>query len=212
MLALKPLEKDKRWLWLALGLIAAGLVGWGVMSMLGKSKGPKAKAPVKAFLVPDKPPPPPPKEEKKPEPPKNEAKEIKMNTPQTPAPVAQNEPLKMEGAAGEGSSPFGGGSVTQEGVRGGMGGGLYGSQVQKHLQGELNKNRKLKESDYRVTLQIWIGRDGSILRAELVDSTGIEVLDSLLKQSLLKVAAMSSAPPENMPQPLRIKVTARGAS
>lgn len=211
MLALKPLEKDRRWIWIVCGLLALGLMGWGAMSLMGKSKSPKSKPPVKTFLVPDKPPPPP-KEEKKPDPPKTENKEIKMNTPQTPAPVAQNEPLKMEGAAGEGNSPFGGGSVTQEGVRGGMGGGLYGSQVQKHLQGELNKNRKLKESDYRVTLNIWIGRDGTILRAELVESTGVEVLDTLLKQSLLKVSAMPSAPPDNMPQPLRIKVTARGAN
>lgn len=192
------------------GLLLLGLIAWGISTMM-HSKPHKPKQATKAFLLPDKPPPPPPKEEKKIEPPKTESKEVKVNTPKEQAPVTQNEPLKMEGAAGEGNSPFAAGSVGREYVGGSFGGSLYGGQLQRHLQSELNKNRKLRESDYRVTLKVWVGRDGAIQRAELVGSTGNETIDELLRQTLLQATAMRDPPPENIPQPMRIRVTARGA-
>lgn len=193
------------------GALLLGLIGWGISTMMG-GKAHKPKQATKAFLVPDKPPPPPPKEEKKIEPPKTETKEVKINTPKEQAPVTQNEPLKMEGAAGDGNSPFGAGTVGREYSGGSFGGSLYAGQLQRHLQIELNKNRKLRESDYRVTLRVWVAKDGAIQRAELAQSTGNEALDELLRQSLLQVAAMRDLPPEGTPQPIRIRVTARGTS
>lgn len=199
-----------------LGLIVLGLIGWGVMSLMGGKSGKPRKPPV-VTLLPDKPPPPPPppKEEKKPEP-KEEKKDAKVEPPkeQVPQP-AQNEPLKMEGAAGDGNSAFGSGTVGREYTGGAIGGtaqqGVYAGRLQRHLQEQLGRNRKLKESDYRVTLRVWLRRDGSVEKTELAQSTGSASLDELLKEALLQVGAMREAPPENMPQPIRIRVTARGS-
>ena len=130
------------------------------------------------------------------------------------APPAQNEPLKMEGAAGEGGGPFASGSVGKDYVGGSIGGAqpsVYAGRLQRHLQEELNRNRKLRESDYRVTLRVWLRKDGSVEKADLAQSTGNLALDQLLRDTLLQVSPMREAPPDNMPQPIRIRVTARGA-
>lgn len=205
---------------IVLGVLAVAavvsLVVWGIAGVLGAKPGKTRQAP-KISLLPDKPPPPPPppKEEKKPEPPKDQQKEVKVEPPKEPMPQAQNEPLKMEGAAGDGPSVFAAGSVNREYVGGTVGGrmqqGFYADRLQRHLQAELNRKKGLRESDYRVTLQVWLGRDGSVRRVELAQSTGNASLDDVLRLALTEVAAMTEPPPENMPQPLRIRVTARGA-
>jgi protein TonB len=208
----------RRRIWMLLmalaGIALLGLLAWGVKSLLG-GKADRPRKPPTVTLLPDKPPPPPPppKEEKKPEPPKEDPKQVRMDQPKD-APPAQNEPLKMEGMAGEGGSPFAAGSVGKDYVGGSIGGAqqsVYASRLQRHLQEELNRNRKLRESDYRVTLRVWLRRDGSVEKAELAQSTGNPTLDQLLRETLLQVSAMREAPPDNMPQPIRIRVTARGA-
>lgn len=201
-----------------LGVALLGLIGWGVMSLMGGKSG-KARKPSTVTLLPDKPPPPPPppKEEKKPEPPKEDKRDVKIEQPkeQVPQP-AQNEPLKMEGAAGDGESAFGAGTVGRDYVGGNVGGGaqqgMYTARLQRHLQEQLSRNRKLRESDYRVTLRLWLRRDGSVEKAELAQSTGNETLDALLRETVLEVSPMREALPENMLQPVRIRITARGAA
>jgi protein TonB len=60
-------------------------------------------------------------------------------------------------------------------------------------------------------VKIWLRRDGSIERAELAGTTGFEKLDQLLRESLQQIPAMREAIPENLVQPIRIRVTNRGA-
>lgn len=202
-----------------LGILLLALAVWGIRTLMG-GKADKPRKPPTVTLLPDKPPPPPPppKEEKRPEPPKEERKEVKLEQPREAVPQpAQNEPLKMEGAAGDGDGPFGAGSVGRDYSGGtigatGMQQSMYGGRLQRHLQEQLSRNRKLKQSDYRVTLRVWLRRDGSVERAELAQSTGSAALDELLLETLQQSAPMREPPPENMPQPVRIRVTARGTS
>lgn len=214
------IKPPRRWVSIVviavLGAAIIAIVTWGIMSLMGGKSGKPRKPPV-VTLLPDKPPPPPPppKEEKKPEPPK-ENKDVKIEPPKEALQPAQNEPLKMEGAAGDGDSAFGSGTVGREYAGGNIGAtgavqGMYAGRLQRHLQEQLSRNRKLKESDYRVTVRVWLRRDGSVEKADLAQSTGNNGLDELLREALLQVAAMREAPPENMPQPIRIRVTARGA-
>lgn len=214
------IKSPRRWVSIVvialLGAAVIALVTWGIMTLMG-GKSSKPRKPPVVTLLPDKPPPPPPppKEEKKPEPPK-ENKDVKIEPPKEAPQPAQNEPLKMEGAAGDGDSAFGAGTVGREYSGGNIGAtgavqGMYAGRLQRHLQDQLSRNRKLKESDYRVTVRVWLRRDGSVEKADLAQSTGNSGLDELLRDALLQVAAMREAPPENMPQPIRIRITARGA-
>lgn len=206
-----------------LAAIVLALMVMGIRSLMSEKSSKPRKAPT-VTLMPDKPPPPPPppKEEKRPEPPKDEAKEVKVvqNVEQAPAP-APSEQLKMEGAAGDGDGPFGQGTVGREyvggdvgtiGAGGGSGLGAYASRLQRHFQDHLSRNRKLRGSDYRVVVKLWLRRDGSLERVELADSTGTESLDELLRETLLQAPPLREAPPENTVQPIRIRVTNRGSA
>ena len=178
-----------------------------------------AKKVAKISIVPNTPPPPPPKEEKKPEPPKESPKDVRIQPKEVQAPQPQQaEPLKMEGAAGDGPSPFKNGDVKNDYIAGpttpgGAGGRMafafYTQQLQRHLQEELLHNRDLRRADYRVTVRIWIDHSGAISRAELMDSTGNNETDKLLRDALASIPALKDAPPDNMPQPLRVRITNR---
>jgi protein TonB len=205
-----------------LGVVVLALTVVGIKSLMGEKSG-KPRKPPTVTLLPDKPPPPPPppKEEKRPEPPKDDHKEVKVvqNVEQA-APQAPSEQLKMEGAAGDGGSPFGSGTVGREyaggavGTVGGGGGGMgvYAGRLQRHFQDHLSRNRKLRGSDYRVVVKLWLRRDGSLERAELAGTTGTDSLDELLRESLQQAPAMREPPPENVALPIRIRVTNRGAA
>lgn len=217
-----PGKKLARRLAVALGTVA--VVAAAVLMIQGLTSGKRAPPQqiTKLKIVPDTPPPPPPpKEEKRPEPPKEAPKEIKIEQPkQEPPPrqAQQNEPLKMEGEAGDGPSPFAAGTVkhdyigqpTGEGGSGNrLGFAFYTTGLQRHLQGELAKDKKLRATDYRVLVRLWLARNGAIDRVELGGSTGDTELDDRLQTALQTVAAMPEPPPENMPQPVRLRITNR---
>ncbi len=216
------IKPPRRWLNIVVIVVAGAaviaLLAWGITTLMG-GKSQKPRKPPTVTLLPDKPPPPPPppKEEKKPEPPKEEKREMKVEPPKE-AVQAQNEPLKMEGMAGEGGSPFASGSVGRDYTGGAIGGtgaamqGMFASRLQRHLQDQLNRSRKLREADYRVALRLWLRRDGSVERVELAQSTGNEDLDQQLRDAILQAGAMREPPPDNLSMPLRIRVTARGAA
>ncbi|MDP2868739.1 TonB C-terminal domain-containing protein [Methyloversatilis sp.] len=209
-----------------LALVGMGVVGYGgywLKSQFSKPSTPTRQV-TKISIIPDTPPPPPPppREEKRPEP--KEQKDVKVEQPKpVEAPPQQAEQLKMEGAAGDGPSAFASGDVTNEYKGGDVGstiGGapakpnrmqyaFYTNALQRHIQDELARNRNVKQIDYRVVVKVWLGRDGSIQRAVLDDSTGDDKADSALSAALADMRAFREAPPADMPQPIRLRITNR---
>lgn len=209
-----------------LALVGMGVVGYGgywMKSQFSKPSTPTRQV-TKISIIPDTPPPPPPppREEKRPEP--KEQKDVKVEQPKpVEAPPQQAEQLKMEGAAGDGPSAFASGDVTNEYKGGDVGstiGGapakpnrmqyaFYTNALQRHIQDELARNRNVKQIDYRVVVKVWLGRDGSIQRAVLDDSTGDDKADSALSAALADMRAFRDAPPADMPQPIRLRITNR---
>lgn len=204
-------------------LVLGGLLSWAISSYRGGA-GHKKQAVAKIALLPDvaPPPPPPPPPDKKPEP------EVKEDKPQpqpedAPKPLdkaPEPEQLKMEGAAGDGPSAFGAGSVAKDyqvgdpGVGVGGGGGvnkmqfaLFSGQLQRHVQASLARHNKAKVVDYRVSVQVWVAPSGE-LRVELGSSTGDEQSDEALKQALAQMPPMPNVP-ANLPQPIRLRITNR---
>lgn len=215
----------KRFIVPAVLVLALVGLGWFIAGQMGKGgSGPK-KQTVKIAVLPDTPPPPPPppKEEKKPEPKPEENKP----QPQEQKPVeAPPEPqqLKMEGAAGDGPSAFGSGSVNSEykgGAIGTGGGGTatvadrmaastYGNAVRRELNDHLNRSPEMRKAgDYKVPVNLWVRADGTLERFELVGSSGATETDELIKQTLRLFRGFRSAPPHNLPQPVRLQVTNR---
>lgn len=212
-------QSPKRFIVPAILLLALVAGGWWVAkSLKGGNSEPKRQT-VKIAVLPDTPPPPPPPPEKKIEP---EVKEQKPQPQQEDQPkpldkAPEPEQLKMEGAAGDGPSAFGSGSVSKDYIAGdpgtGIGGGgklqfaLFNGQLQRHVQTSLARNPKAKIADYRVNVQVWVSPAGE-LRVELLSSTGDEKSDEVLRQALTQLPPMSNVP-ANLVQPIRLRITNR---
>lgn len=175
------------------------------------------------MIQPPPPPPPPPPEQKPPEP---EVKEEKIEEPEPepepePAPEESNEPpaeelgLDADGAAG--SDGFG--LAARKGGRSILGGesgnGIlwYGGQIKRQVEDGLQSllaDTPAMKSSYSVIVEVWIGADGRITRSELSSDSGKADVDQALRLALPKLrASIGKAPPENMPQPIRIRLTSR---
>jgi protein TonB len=201
--------------------VLVAVVAWGALSLIGDKK-PAKKQVMNIALVAPPPPPPPPPEVKPPEPEVQE--EVKVPEPEQP-PQAQEAPpageqlgLDAEGSgAGDGfglAAKKGGRDITQ------LGGpttanraqfAWFTALVQGQLQSHLHDNEKLRKADYRIVLRVWFGRDGGLDRYELVGSTGSAELDRDLKLAMDSMPRLQQAPPVDMPQPVKLRVTSRGA-
>ena len=66
------------------------------------------------------------------------------------------------------------------------------------------------KAKYTVVVNVWIGQDGRITRTELASGSGQTDVDQAIKAALPKVqASLDKAPPEAMPQPIKIRLTSR---
>ena len=167
------------------------------------------------------PPPPPPPQEKPPEPEVKE--EIKQPEPEPQQAEEAPPPGEQLGLDAEGSGTGDGfGLAARKGGQDitSIGGGpqndrakfaWYTGMVQSHLQEYLHKNDKLRTADYRVVLRIWFSGDGRIERYELVNGSGSPDLDQNLKLAMDAIPRLKQAPPADLPQPVKLRVTSRGA-
>lgn len=122
----------------------------------------------------------------------------------------------MEGAAGDSPSPFQAGTVTNEYKGGTTIGGKdqfawFTGLLKGQIESALAKDKELAKGDYRLVIKVWIAASGKIERFELEESSGNAQTDGLIKTALNDIAPLSEPPPENMPQPVRLRITARSA-
>jgi protein TonB len=211
--------------WFRGGLVALGvaltivLVAAMIKGFLAQGGKPRKPALQHiAILRPPPPPPPPKQEEKRPE--------IKKEEVKLPPPPQQEAPKEAEGKeagkelgldaeGGAGGDAFG--LVGRKGGRdliGGDGGArsqfaFYTHMLQQHIQEELSRNKKLG-GDYRVVVRIWLAADGRIQKVDLASSTGNADIDSRLRTALTDIT-LKQPPPQSMPQPLRLRISSRGA-
>jgi periplasmic protein TonB len=206
-------------------MLAAGMVAWGLSSLSFDPPAPKRQVARIALLpdTPPPPPPPPPKEQKKEEPtPQARPQPRPDDAPKPQAPA--NEPLKMEGAAGDGPSAFAAGAVSNDYRGGPVSTGpaasapnvadraaerLYANTVRQLLQADIERRLAPEAGEQSATFALWIGADGSIDRWE-ADAA----------QAPLKTALDASADSLRLPapptalaqQPLRFRLTVRAGA
>lgn len=209
--------ESKHWIqrtvpYLVVLLLLIGM-GFGAHSLLtDKASTKKPVTTVKIMLdKPPPPPPPPPKEQ-------HSDKEIKIEQPRPQeAPQPPGDVLKMEGAAGTGSSPFAAGTVVNDykGERiGGKGLAAYAwytDQIKAHVEEALAGQKDLVKVQYRLNVRIWLARDGRVERAELQGSSGDASIDKLIRKALAGVGSIAEAPPEDMPQPVKLRITSKNS-
>jgi hypothetical protein len=215
--------------WL-IGLALLLAAGWWLKATLGAK--PQAQRQVARITVlPDTPPPPPP------QPPKEEPKPLPRPSDKPPPPGQPPEPqavqppadapIKMEGAAGDGPSPFAAGPVTQD-YQGGapkVGGSvgasapapvvdrlqqrLYVSSVRPLLRDEIERHLRADATQLSAEFTVWLAADGAIRKVELQPS-GDGAADQALQAALndTQRALRLPTPPAAM-QPMRFRLDVR---
>jgi protein TonB len=86
--------------------------------------------------------------------------------------------------------------------------GAYGGLVRQRLQSDLAAAAALRERDYVVVVWIWIDAHGRIERVELPHGSGFADIDTAMRNVLAQMPLLPE-PPSSLPQPLRLRVTAR---
>lgn len=212
--------------WIRYGLLGLGaaaviaLVVTVIMSFLAQAGKPRKPTVQQIAIMRPPPPPPPPKQEEKP--PEIKKEEVKLPPPpqeQAPKEADSKEAGKDLGVDAEGGAGGDGfGLVGRKGGRdllAGDGGArsryaFYTSMIQQQIQDELSRHKKLKSSDYRAVVRIWLAADGRIQKVDLAGSTGNADVDSSLRAALADIT-FKSPPPQDMPQPVRLRISSRGA-
>lgn len=170
-----------------------------------------------SLIAPPPPPPPPPKIEKPPEP---EVEEVKLEEPD-PVPDEVPDAPSDEPPAGDllgldadgtgGADGFG--LVGRKGGRSLLGGGdrfaFYGNAVTQLIQEFLYERNDIRSKKYSVKVKLWLAPTGKIERVELMNSTGDRSVDESLQVALMELGEISEKPPEDLPQPVRVRITSR---
>jgi periplasmic protein TonB len=206
--------------WLRRGLFLLGIVaflfllGLGLKDLLKGHSQPKRQI-TTIKLVPDIPPPPPPP------PPKEQPKEQPKEAPKAPEPKPVETPppetLKMEGAAGDEPSNFQAGNVTNDykggDIKIGSDGGLkfswYAGLIKSEIEKALQRNQLLKEGQYKMVVSVWLKPNGDIEKLTVLQSDASPDIEQALKTALNSLQSIKKAPPEGMPQPVKLRITAR---
>lgn len=220
------LEDNAPRVWPTRLLIAAAvlalmaLLGFALKQLLGDAGPVKKQTVHNIALLKPPPPPPPPKPQEKPPEPEMKKEEVKVEQPKPDAPNQSDAPegkqLGVDAEGGAGGDAFG--LVGNKGGRDLLAGGgrmafaFYTNQLQRFLQEELARHKKLKSADYRVVVRVWLSRAGAVQRFELAGSSGNGEIDEALRKALAEAPALRDPPPENMPQPVKIRITNRGAA
>lgn len=222
----------RRWAVIAavvVALLAAGSLAWWLKSQLSAPGAAKRQV-ARIMILPDTPPPPPPpppKDEPKP-PPRDDNKPPPPDLAPKPqqAPAAANEAIKMEGAAGNGDSPFAAGAVSND-YKGGpptVGGAsarapagaadraqqrLYANSARQLLRDEIEKHLQADANELAAEFTLWLAADGAIERIEPVPS-GNPQRDAALAVALDQTRrSLRLPPPPGALQPMRFKLTVR---
>jgi len=212
----------RRILIVLLGLaVGLPLVGLSLATLFGRVDPPKHKSVVQIALV-ALPPPPPPKPQEEPPKPKEEVKiDQPKPTPDDPKPMPQVPPPGPMGVDAQGTGPgdsFGlagrpGGRdiIASSGGGGGLGLSLFGSSTARHIAQELARDPRLKNTNYKVEIRVWLSKDGRFEREEIVRGSGDSEIDKLIREGLSQLGALQTPVPQNVPQPLRIRVMSTDA-
>lgn len=193
-------------------LFAGGAV-WLIRSYMEGAVAPPKPKEIKITLV--KPPEPPKPPEKPPEPEKVEQhkEEVKLNQPPPPdapppeapppgAGIPDGPPGGMATDLARGSGKFiGGGNGTRE--------AWYAQRISRHLEDFLRRSKRLQGVSFQVVAHVWFDPVGRVIRVSLGKGSGNSQTDSIVQQEIEGAPALRDPLPDDLQQPVRIRLAAR---
>jgi len=211
------------------GLLLVGAAAWWLKSQLSAPTVAKRQV-ARISILPDTPPPPPPpppREEPKPQPRDDNKPPPPDLAPKAAVPAPANEPIKMEGPAGSGDSPFAAGSVNNDYKGGNPGVGasspgagaslvdraqerFYAQSARQLLQPEIERALRSDVTELVVSFSLWVDKAGAIQRVDVLPS-GQAQHDDDLRSALddTRRKFKLPPPPAGLTQPMRFRLTVR---
>ena len=198
--------------------VCVAVVGMGAFALV-HSFVTSATAPTKPVVQQIqliRPPPPPPPPETPPPPPEEK---VTVQDPQVkPDPTPSNEPppsqqLGLDTEGGAGGDAFG--LVGNKGGRditatGGSAFAWYAGLLKDQILAQLSEDKNVRSGNYRISLKVWMGDDGSIKRTEIVRGSGDAERDRVIESDLQHLKRIPQARPIGMPDVVSFEVVARG--
>ncbi|MDO8943148.1 MAG: TonB family protein [Desulfobacterales bacterium] len=87
--------------------------------------------------------------------------------------------------------------------------GWYSGVIQSYLESIARADKRLQGQTFVIVVRLWIASDGRVSKFALVESTGDAKVDQALRDLLANAPPIRQPPPQEMPQPVRLRVTAR---
>jgi TonB family protein len=81
--------------------------------------------------------------------------------------------------------------------------------IKSQIEQALAKDKTLASGAYKVVVKVWVASNGRIQRFEIAGSSGDPIIDALIKKAVDEMPALTESPPSDMPQPVKMRVTAR---
>jgi len=210
-------QKHRLLLCTLIALIIGGVV-YGLITLSKNSKPAKKETIAMVTLAP---PPPPPKMTPPPPPPEQKIEEKQEIQEPKPEDKPKEEPPKNEpppslgtNLKGDGNDGFGLSGNGNGGMVGGNGNGngqwtAYASKVQQAVANALRTNDRTRAADFHLDVRVWADASGRVTRAALASSTGDPALDSVIQNNILTGLRLADSPPDGMPMPIHMRLTAR---
>ncbi len=192
-------------------LLIAALIYVALMFLESDTDVPQRKKVVQqiTIIAPPPPPPlPPPEQEPEIQEPEEEAviDEMDEAMPEEGMDEDVGNDLGLDADGSAGGDSFG--LLARKGGRGIVGGG-YGALIVQEINSMLVDDDRLRHKEYTVILQLWISDTGDIQRYKIDEkSAGNEVI-KMIESALVRLGSVSSGPPLELPQPIRLRIRSR---
>lgn len=207
----------------AIGICAvAGLGIFLIVQMLSGANHAPAPKPAELMaikpILPPPPPPPPPPQQPPPEVKQEMMTQAPLNDQDTKPDDKPPDPAPALATNVQGNGPpdgFGLGRAGNGGGQGGNGGGGRGSQfgwyareVIGAISDALRANPATRESTFNVRVRVWLDDKGRVTRVKLAESTGNPKTDAAIQDQVLVGLQLPDSPPDTMPMPVVMRLTA----
>jgi periplasmic protein TonB len=206
-----------RWLPGAIGVFVTATAGGAAVYFIHQmieSPPPKLRPVIQEVRL-IRPPPPPP--EVKPPPPPPPEEDVNVPPPDQPPDTPSDQPppgnaLGLDADGSAGSDGFG--LLANKGGRdllasGGDRFSWYAGVIKDDLVNFLSDHRDLRKRAYDVRVRLWLEHDGQVKQVDLAGSTGDHALDTELRDLLASFQRVAEAPPNDLPQPVQIRIVSR---
>jgi len=191
-------------------LLIASLIYVAMMFLNSETDAPQRKKVVQQITIIAPPPPPPPPPELEPEvqePVEDEVvDEMDEAMPEEDMGEDVGDDLGLDADGSAGGDSFG--LLARKGGRGIVGGG-YGALVVQEINSMLVDDDRLRHKEYTVILQLWISDTGDIQRYKIDEKSAENDVIEMIRSALVRLGSVSSGPPLELPQPIRLRIKSR---